>query len=76
MGADARSFVFEYVLYRESIMPAFMRFMCEGVKEPWLQDLQSGKMRQIGIPPWDEEYRTVISISPNGTQSFTLASWS
>lgn len=38
MGADARIFLFDYTLYRDSIVPAFLRLMSSGAVEPWLQE--------------------------------------
>jgi len=38
MGADATIFIFDYTLYRELIVPTFLRLVCDGVVEPWLQE--------------------------------------
>jgi hypothetical protein len=38
MGADATIFVFDHALYRELTVPTFMRLVCEGVMDPWLQE--------------------------------------
>jgi hypothetical protein len=39
MGADAKLFLFDYELYRESVVPAFNRLMCEGSMDQWLLGL-------------------------------------
>ena len=49
MGANATIFIFDYALYRELIVPTFLRLMCEGVMEPWLQEF----LRTPEAADWD-----------------------
>jgi hypothetical protein len=39
MGADANLFLFDFGTYREVVVPAFRRLMCDGAMEDWLREL-------------------------------------
>jgi hypothetical protein len=39
MGADAKLFLFDFAIYRESVVPAFLRLMRDGLMEDWLREL-------------------------------------
>jgi hypothetical protein len=49
MGADAKLFLFDYAIYRESIVPAFLRLMSDGAMEDWLRELIHTHGDDLGI---------------------------
>src|SRR5438270_778400 len=48
MGADAKLFLFDYKLYREEIVPAFLKLMIEGTVAEWLRELLRAKEDEFG----------------------------
>jgi hypothetical protein len=50
MGADATIFIFDHTLYRELVVPTFMRLIREGVMDPWLQEF----LQTPEAADWDE----------------------
>src|SRR5258708_13856841 len=39
MGADARLYIFDYSVYRDSVVPAFLRLLRDGSREEWLREI-------------------------------------
>ena len=49
MGADATLFVFDYALYRDSIVPTFLRLMRGGAMDDWLRELLYADKYEPGL---------------------------
>ena len=63
MGADATIFIFDHALYRELIVPTFLRLMCEGIMESWLHQF----LRTPEAADWDgARIDTSFARLPNG----------